>query len=97
MVFSDQAFVFFFLPISIALGLLAIRLKFFAPMALFLGLSFFYGSSGLYVLLLVVSITLNYFGGLAVERWHRRSTIALVIAFNLAILVYYKYAGIFYL
>ncbi|MFH1795076.1 MAG: MBOAT family protein [Pseudomonadota bacterium] len=93
MVFSDQAFLYLYLPITLLLGVILNGTRFFPPFILLSSLVFFYWSSGLYVVLLLVSIALNYGGALAVERWHRKSVVAAVIGLNVLILCYYKYTG----
>jgi alginate O-acetyltransferase complex protein AlgI len=92
MVFSDQTFLFIFLPVSIGLGVLSSGTRLFPVSILIFSLIFFYWSSGAYALLLVASIVLNFAGGLAVERWRRMSTLMIVVGANVLILFYYKYA-----
>jgi len=93
MVFSDQAFLYLYLPVTLLLGVILSGTRLFPPFILLSSLVFFYWSSGLYVVLLLVSIALNYTGALAVERWHRKSVVAAVIGLNVLILCYYKYTG----
>lgn len=67
MVFSDQAFLYLYLPITLLLGVILSGTRFFPPFILLSSLVFFYWSSGLYVFLLLVSIALNYTGALATK------------------------------
>jgi len=93
MVFSDQTFLYLYLPFTLAIGTLLHRTRFFPTFILLSSLIFFYWSSGAYVLLLLTSIALNFVGALAVERWHRKIVVAAVIAANVMILCYYKYTA----
>jgi len=60
---------------------------------------FFYKTSGLYFLLLLVSVTVNYFLGKAIYRSSSQSRkkliIGITVLFNLFILGYFKYAYFF--
>jgi alginate O-acetyltransferase complex protein AlgI len=94
MVFSDQAFLFVFLPVALLFGILVRRTRYFPAVILIFSLSFFYWSSGSYVLLLLVSIAINYTGAIAVERWRVKRTLFVVVAVNVLLLVYYKYTDL---
>lgn len=91
LVFSDQIFLFLFLPITLAVTLPFRATRAFPFLILAFSLVFFYWSSGNNTLLLFASIALNFFGGLAIDRWHRRATVFVVVLLNVSILVYYKY------
>jgi alginate O-acetyltransferase complex protein AlgI len=93
MVFSDQAFLYLYLPVTLLLGVILNGTRFFSLFILLSSLIFFYWSSGLYVLLLLVSIALNYAGALTVQRWRRKSVVAAIVGLNVLILCYYKYTG----
>ena len=93
MVFSDQAFLFLFLPMTLLIGTCLHGTRFLSPSILLSSLVFFYWSSGAYVLLLLTSIGLNFAGALAVERWHKKSVVVTVIALNVLMLCYYKYTA----
>ena len=68
MVFSDQAFIFLFLPFALAIGLAAARTKAFHIALLCLSLLFFYWTSGFHTLLLLISIGVNYAGALMLSK-----------------------------
>lgn len=92
MVFSDQSFVFLFLPLVITLYFPLRGTRFAATLLLIASLTFYFWTSGYFVLLLVASILINYLGGLWIDKRRRKSTLIAVIALNLAPLVYTKYA-----
>jgi len=101
MLFNEQSFVFFFLPVIFA-GLVFLRAV--APALSFwwiiLGSFFFYGFHGWeHVPLLAVSIVLNYCLGLAIEKSadQRRGhyLLALGVFCNLSVLALFKYADFF--
>lgn len=93
MVFSDQAFLFIYLPVALSLGSFLSRTGFFSPFMLISGLIFFYWSSGIYILLLVFSIALNFAGAIAIERCHHKLVVTVVVTLNVLILCYYKYTA----
>ncbi len=92
MVFSDQAFLFFFLPICLALGLLLRSSRHFTTFLFFASLSFYFWSAGYQVWLLVFSAIFNYFAGLAVAKKRTKQWLGLFISVNIALLIYYKYS-----
>jgi len=93
MVFSDQIFLFLFLPIALALGLASVRTQSFHAGILCLSLTFFYWASGYQTLLLIASIAGNYVGARLLEAKRSVFLLALIIVFNLAVLMAFKYAG----
>jgi alginate O-acetyltransferase complex protein AlgI len=92
MVFSDQAFLFGFLPIALALILTAIRLGglglavIFAVSALFL-----YWTAGILVLPFFWVLIVAYFTGVLLTRFRGRWVLACSIALLLLPLLYFKY------
>jgi alginate O-acetyltransferase complex protein AlgI len=99
MVFSSEIFLFAFLPAVLALYLLApgARLK---NVVLVVASIVFYAWGGLqYVALVVGSALVNYAFGLWLSRLPgdgtpaRRRVVAIAVTFDLAILVWFKYAG----
>ncbi|MDJ0835629.1 MAG: MBOAT family protein [Acidobacteriota bacterium] len=94
MVFSSIIFLFFFLPLALALYL-ACPKRLRNLTLLLVSLVFYAWGEGFFVLLMLTSITINYLSGLALERFTvRRKLIAgLSIAANLTLLAFYKYAG----
>ncbi|MBB6408809.1 MBOAT family O-acyltransferase [Mesorhizobium sangaii] len=93
MVFSDQAFLFLYLPITLLLGSLLSRTRLFSPFIFLSSLIFFYWSSGVYVLLLLFSIVLNFAGAIAVGRWHHKIVVTAVVTLNVLVLCYFKYTA----
>lgn len=94
MVFSSSIFVFFFLPLALAVHFAAPRR--FRNVALFLVSLFFYawGEKG-FVFLMLASIALNYGIGRWLEARNSRHILALGIVLNLGLLIVYKYANFF--
>ncbi len=92
MVFSDPGFLFFFLPIALAAGIGLSRVA-FAPALLFVSL-IFYRSAG-HTSVLLMSIAINYLGGLVLNRRRQWWILAAFIAADLSILCYYKYVFFF--
>tara|TARA_R110000751_G_scaffold234229_3_gene335403 strand:- start:24088 stop:25509 length:1422 start_codon:yes stop_codon:yes gene_type:complete len=93
MVFSDPAFIFWFLPFALILGLSCIRTALFPWVVFAVSLLFYYWTSGSYTLLLVSSIALNFCGGLIIHRFQNKLLFGTLIFLNLALIAYYKYAG----
>src|SRR5215510_9098507 len=100
MLFNSYPFIFLFLPITLLAFVLAREVNHRLSLAVLLAASFFfYGYwDPKYVLLLLGSIAINYLFSIAIERakaW-RGWLLALGIAFNLALLGWFKYAFFFY-
>ena len=97
MVFSSISFLFVFLPLLLAVYfLLPARLREGRNLVLLLFSLFFYGYGGpRFLLLMLLSIAVNYVGGLlaAPDRRRRRLWTGLVTAVNLGLLGWFKYAG----
>ncbi len=99
MVFSSNIFLFFFLPLSLALYYLVPRK---ARNAVLLAVSLlFYGwGEPVYVLLMVAAILLNFFCGLGIA-WRQeagrsgRDVLALALVLDLGLLAVFKYTGFF--
>ena len=92
MVFSDASFLFLFLPLALAAGVLLRRVA-FAPAVLAASLIFYYWTGGAAILILIGSIVINYAGGVAIAANRRRLILAVFVALNLLLLGYFKYAG----
>lgn len=95
MVFSSIVFLFFFLPLAILLYY-AVPKGLRNGLLLLFSLVFYAWGEGQYVLLMLLSIVLNYLFGLglaAVSDSHRRYVLAAGIVLNLLPLLFYKYAG----
>lgn len=98
MVFSSISFLIFFLPILfIVYFSVPVRFRKIRNVVLLVASLVFYGWGGVrYLLLLVCSMAINYFGGLAVSAKNRRvkkPVLIISIALNIGILGYYKYAA----
>lgn len=95
MVFSSVIFLFLFLPLTLALNLVAPR-RLRNTVLLAVSLLFYAWGEGTYVLLMLGCITLNYLSGLLIARAEgergRNLLMALVVVLNLLPLVYFKYA-----
>lgn len=96
MVFSSIIFLFFFLPLTLVIYTLAGR-KLQNLFLLGVSLSFYAWGEGIYVLVMVVSILMNYACGLMIVRQKdgNPSRVVLVVALvlNLAILSFFKYSN----
>ena len=97
MIFSSTVFLFIFLPIVLAVYYISPRkLK---NTCLFAASLFFYGyGEPIYLILMLVSITVNYISGLLIGLWKdrlplKRTALILNVVINLALLGYFKYAG----
>ncbi|MCR5576421.1 MAG: MBOAT family protein [Oscillospiraceae bacterium] len=100
MLFSSLPFLFFFLPVVLAVYYLLLRKN--RPLQnvfLFLASLFFYAwGEPRFVLVLMLSIAVNWMAGLAIVRFGRRTRlarflVALDVIFNLSFLFVYKYLG----
>jgi alginate O-acetyltransferase complex protein AlgI len=94
MVFSEPFFLFIFLPVAIFLINLSIGRGHNYAILLF-SLNFYYWSSGLAVLLLVLSIVGNWGIGLLLDRYRLKTIMAAGIVLNLLVLGFFKYAYFF--
>lgn len=96
MVFSSATFLFFFLPCVLGLYYLAPK-RARNALLLFASLVFYAWGEPVYVFLMLGSIAVNWVIGLAMTRWMEtpweKRALALGIVFDLAVLVYFKYAG----
>ena len=99
LVFTKLDFWLFFLLIMVVFSFLhkklLVRSIFLSAVSIF----FFYKTSGLYFLLLIISVTVNYFLGKEIFKAKkdisRKWIIAISAIFNLLILGYFKYAYFF--
>ena len=90
MVFSSPYFVFLFLPLALAIVLLARRWA-FLPAIFLVSLAFYYWDAGLRTLILVGIVVVNFGGALWVVR-SPRIALPVLILVNLATLFWFKYA-----
>jgi alginate O-acetyltransferase complex protein AlgI len=99
MVFSSYTFLFLFLPTLLAVYfLIPARLTSFKNLVLLLFSLLFYGCGGPGLLpLMLVSVAVNYLGGLLTApgrgKGPRRAGLAAAVAANLGLLAWFKYAG----
>ncbi len=99
MVFSSTLFLFLFLP-SVLLGYLLAGRKLRNSLLLFASLVFYAWGENIFILLMLISIGMNYFFGLLVDffqcRGYRgRIFLIVAICFNLGLLGFFKYANFF--
>ncbi len=101
MVFASTAFLLYFLPVLLAVYFIVPRRYRALRNAVLLIFSLiFYGyGSAKYLLLMLFSVTANYFGGLGAglckTRAARRTSLILAVIAGLGSLGYFKYAGFF--
>ena len=99
MVFSSAAFIFYFLPVTILIYyMVPDRAK--NAVLLFVSL-FFYGfGEPVYILIMILSIFIDYFNGLLIEKYRHRKNLSKVflivsITANLGLLGIFKYGDFF--
>ncbi len=97
MVFSSTFFIFFFLTAVLVLDRLLPR-RFRNPMLFLFSLVFYGYGEPVYILLMMVSITLNYVSGLLMGRFagsprKRKAVLVCCVAVNLLLLGWFKYTG----
>ena len=93
MVFSSSVFLFLFLPVVLAGYYLApVRLRNSVLLAASL-LFYAWGEKG-FVLLMLASIALNWLMAFWIRATNRRWVFLLAIAFNLSLLVFFKYSNL---
>ena len=90
MLFSSVEFIFFFLPLSIAVYFASPRRL--RNLVLLLFSLIFYGwGEPRYLLLMVITVAADYGFGRLVARWHSPLWLWTAVTFNLAILGFFKY------
>lgn len=101
MVFSSAAFLFAFFPLYIAVVALVRKIKLCNFLLLIMSLVFYAWGEPVYILLMLFSITVNYFIALPAEKYSgsdsvkKRTLLSLSVVFNLTMLGLFKYAGFF--
>jgi len=90
--FSSVIFLFAFLPICLITYYLTPRPMKNGVLLLF-SLFFYAWGEPRYVFLMILSIVVNYFVGLALSRRRHKTILGLAIAFNLLVLIFFKYCG----
>ncbi len=93
MVFSSAVFLFLFLPAVFLLYRLMPGMRSKNLLLLLCSLGFYAFGEPVYVLLLLLSVAINYCGGLllATEKGKARLTVGIVVALNLLLLGVFKY------
>lgn len=97
MVFSSLVFLYIFLPF-VLIGLSICRKTNYQNAFLFLASVLFYSWGGpKFAIVFLCSILLNWFLGIAIEKWEnqKKSILAASIILNLSILILYKYTNFF--
>lgn len=94
MVFSSPVFLFFYLPISLALYFV-VPLKWRNLVLLAVSLLFYGWGEGIYVLIMLLSTAIDYTHGILVEKYRHedkkaRWFVAQSVIFNLLILGFFK-------
>ncbi len=99
MVFSSPIFLFFFLPLSLAIGLLLPNTKAKNGWLLLTSLLFYVWGETSFIVLLLGSTLINYLLALAIERSaihsRRKTIVVLAIIINIGLLAFFKYADFF--
>lgn len=91
MVFSSNIFLFLFFPLTAFLYFLFEQKNYKNAILLVASLIFYAWGEAQYIVLLLISILLNYFFGLKIEK--NKSWIVPAIVLNLLLLGYFKYAN----
>ncbi len=94
MVFSSMIFLWVFLPAVLAVYALA-PLAAKNDILLAASLIFYAWGEPKYILLMILSVTINYLFGIALEQKKSRLVLGACVAVNLAILGYFKYFNLF--
>ncbi len=97
MVFSSTVFLFMFLPIVILCNLL-VKKEYSNYILLIASLFFYSWGEPYFVFLMLLSIIVNWFVGITIEKAEgkdRKKYLILGIIFNLSILCFYKYTDMF--
>ena len=94
MLFSSVEFLFFFLPLSLALYFLVPR-RFRNLILLITGLLFYGWGEPRYVFLMFFTVAADFLFGLLVARQHSRTWLWIAVTLNLAILGFFKYYDFF--
>lgn len=96
MLFSSLIFIWFFLPASFFLYSMARKIKLKNAVLLMVSLFFYSWGEPVYVLLLLLSILINYIAGLILTACQKQGTankvvVFICVMFNLLLLGYFKY------
>lgn len=94
MVFSSFIFLCFFLPFLVLLYYCIPGIKLKNTILIIASLMFYAYGEPVYVLLLLVSVFMNYLFGLALRNNKNRFILTLSVILNIGILVFFKYLGL---
>ncbi len=94
MVFSSFTFLFLFLPLSVLCTLPFRNITCKNAVLCFFSLVFYAWGEPVYILLMLLSILLNYWAGLAMERFpdHKKPILIAALVLNLGAIARFKYA-----
>jgi len=97
MAFSSATFLFLFLPVVFLLHLALPGIKIKNILLTAASLLFYAWGEGLYVLLMIISVFINWIAGLLIAKYDRFAKLvtALSVVLNIGMLFVYKYAGFF--
>ncbi|MDO4284179.1 MAG: MBOAT family protein [Eubacteriales bacterium] len=97
MVFSSMVFLWVFLPIVFLLGMIIRKPRYQNIILLIASLIFYAWGEPRYILLLLISVALNWGFGLCIDRFsaHKKFFLVLSIIGNLGLLGYFKYCNFF--
>lgn len=92
MLFSSMTFIYFFLPIVLLLYLVT-KKELHNPILLIASIIFYAWGEPKFLAIMLLTILLNYFGAVAIDKYKTNKTLILVctILANLAFLIYFKY------
>lgn len=99
MVFSSLTFLFIFLPITLLIYYIS-KDKYKNYVLLFFSLVFYSWGEPRYIILMVLSIVLNYYFAILIDKYKRKVSLkkkllVLTIVFNILTLFIFKYLGFF--
>ena len=92
MLFSSMTFVFMFLPILLVLYLIT-KKELHNPILLIASIIFYAWGEPKYLAIMLLTILINFFGAIAVDKFktHKKLALVLTIIANLSFLIYFKY------
>lgn len=95
MVFSSFTFLFLFLPLTVICTFVLKRITARNAVLCLFSLVFYAWGEPVYILLMLLSILLNYAAGLAMERWPKRkkAILILMLILNLGAIGFFKYTN----
>lgn len=92
MLFSSMTFIYFFLPIVLLLYLIA-KKELHNSILLVASIIFYAWGEPKYLAIMLLTILINYFGAIAIDKFkkHKKISLVLTIIANLGFLIYFKY------